>query len=140
MAEKNPLQGKKILIVDDELDVLETLEELLSMCELVRASSFDQAKERMMSGSFDMVILDIMGVNGYGLLEIASENNLVAVMLTAHALTIEDTIKSYKKGAAFFCSKRKDSPNRIRIGRRFGSQKKERKSLVQLAGPNGRLL
>ena len=107
VAEKNPLQGKKILIVDDELDVLETLEELLSMCELARASSFDQAKERMMSGSFDMVILDIMGVNGYGLLEIASENNLVAVMLTAHALTIEDTIKSYKKGAAFFVPKEK---------------------------------
>ncbi len=107
MAEKNPLQGKKILIVDDELDVLETLEDLLSMCELVRAASFDQAKERMMSGSFDMVILDIMGVNGYGLLEIASEKNLVAVMLTAHALTIEDTIKSYKKGAAFFVPKEK---------------------------------
>jgi len=107
VADKDRLKGKKILIVDDEPDVLEALEELLGMCELVRASSFDQAKELMMSGSFDMVILDIMGVNGYGLLEIAGEKNLLAIMLTANALTLENTIKSYKKGAAFFVPKEK---------------------------------
>lgn len=107
MAEQNRLQGKKILVVDDELDILETLEELLSMCELHRASSFEEAKTLMKSGQLDMVILDIMGVNGYGLLEIANEKKLLAVMLTANALTLEDTVKSYKKGAAFFVPKEK---------------------------------
>ena len=29
------LKGKKILIVDDEVDVLEALSELLDMCELI---------------------------------------------------------------------------------------------------------
>jgi DNA-binding NtrC family response regulator len=107
MTAKSRLNGKKILIVDDEPDVLETLKELLSMCELRLASSFDDAKKIMMSGDLDMVILDIMGVNGYALLDMAIEKNILAVMLTAHALTIEDTIKSYKKGAAFFVPKEK---------------------------------
>ena len=33
MADAKLLDGKKILIVDDEPDVLDTLEDLLSMCE-----------------------------------------------------------------------------------------------------------
>jgi len=36
---------KRILAVDDEPDVLDTLESLLPMCEVVKASSFDMAKE-----------------------------------------------------------------------------------------------
>jgi DNA-binding NtrC family response regulator len=107
MTQKSLLQGKKILIVDDEPDVLETLEELLSMSELHLASSFDEAEKLMASGDLDMVILDIMGVNGYALLDMAVEKNLLAVMLTAHALTIEDTVDSYRKGAAFFVPKDK---------------------------------
>ena len=38
------LEGKKILIVDDERDVLETIEELLSMCKLVKAATFEEGK------------------------------------------------------------------------------------------------
>lgn len=107
MAKESRLQGKKILIVDDEFDVLETLEELLTMCELVRASTFEEAKDKILSRDLDMVILDIMGVNGYALLDLANEHSIPAVMLTANALTLEDTVKSYKKGAAFFVPKEK---------------------------------
>ncbi len=105
MAESSLLEDKTVLIVDDEPDVLETLEELLSMCELVTASSFDEAKVLLETHSFDIAILDIMGVNGYMILDIANEKKLLAVMLTAHALTPEDTVKSYKRGAAFFVPK-----------------------------------
>ena len=105
--EESRLKGRKILIVDDELDVLDTLEELLAMCDLQRASSSDEAKEMMSSGNFDLVILDIMGVDGYALLELAKERDLLAVMLTANAMTLDDTIRSYKKGAAFFVPKEK---------------------------------
>ena len=41
---RNLLKGKTVLIVDDERDVLETLEDLLSMCEVVKASTFEEAK------------------------------------------------------------------------------------------------
>ena len=103
--EKNRLEDKRILIVDDEPDILETLEGLLSGCTVVKASSFDEAKKLLESQYFDMAILDIMGVDGYGLLDIAREKKVMAVMLTAHALSPEDTAKSYKKGAAYYIPK-----------------------------------
>lgn len=37
------LHGKRILIVDDEPDVLETLEASLSMCDVVKATTFEEA-------------------------------------------------------------------------------------------------
>ena len=105
MENANRLEGKRILIVDDEPDVLETLEEILSMCEVVKAASFNEAKEKMETEFFDMAILDIMGVDGYRLLDIAKKREIIAVMLTAHALSTEDTIKSYKEGAASYIPK-----------------------------------
>ena len=105
MTEKSLLDGKKILIVDDEPDVLDTLEDLLPMCDLVRASTFDEAKNLLESQYFDMAILDIMGVEGYKLLEIGNKKNVIAVMLTAHALSVDDTVKSYKEGAASYIPK-----------------------------------
>jgi len=103
--EKSLLDGKKILLVDDEPDVLETLEELLSMCNVVRASTFDEAKELLENRHFDMAILDIMGVDGYKLLEIANEKGVIAVMLTAHALSPDNIFRSYKEGAASYVPK-----------------------------------
>jgi DNA-binding NtrC family response regulator len=105
MAGKSRLEGKRILIVDDEPDILETLEELLDMCQIEKASSFNEAKALLESKAFDMAILDIMGVDGYKLLQIANQKKVIAVMLTAHALSVEDTIKSYKEGAASYVPK-----------------------------------
>ena len=86
MADMSLLEGKRVLIVDDEQDVLEILEELLRMCHVVSASRFDTAKEYLETQDFDIAILDIMGVDGYSLLEMAVRRNIPAVMLTAHAL------------------------------------------------------
>jgi len=99
------LNGKRVLIVDDEPDVLATLEDLLSMCDLVKASNFLEAKDLLTTQYFDLAILDIMGVDGYKLLEIAVERKVIAVMLTAHALSPEDTSRSFKDGAASFVPK-----------------------------------
>jgi DNA-binding response OmpR family regulator len=101
------LKGKKILIVDDEPDVLDTLEDVLSMCEIVKAASFEEASRQLDAQPFDMAVLDIMGVDGYKLLDIAVSKKVTAVMLTAHALSPEDTIKSFKGGAAFYVPKDK---------------------------------
>ena len=106
-AKGNMMKGKRILIVDDEPDVLDTLEDLLSMCKVVKATSFEEAKKQLETQSFDMAVLDIMGVNGYELLEIAVAKKVTAVMLTAHALSPEDTMKSFKGGAAFYVPKDK---------------------------------
>ena len=105
MAEQNLVEGKKILLVDDEPDVLETLEEVLSMCETVKASTFEEAKEHLENQDFDLAILDIMGVDGYKLLELANKKKVIAVMLTAHALSPENIVKSFKEGAASYVPK-----------------------------------
>lgn len=62
MREKKLLEGKKILIIDDEPDVLDSLEQLLSMCDVVKAVAFDEAKQLLESQYFDIAIIDIMGV------------------------------------------------------------------------------
>ena len=102
MAERKLLDGKRVLIVDDEPDVLETLDDLLSMCNVVQASNFKTAKDYLETEYFDLTILDIMGVEGYELLEIANQRKVTAVMLTAHALSPDNVVKSYKEGAASY--------------------------------------
>ena len=105
MTEYELLKDKRILLVDDELDVLDTLEDLLPMCETVKAASFEDAKAYLETQHFDMTILDIMGVDGYTLLEIATHRKITSVMLTAHALSPENVVKSYKEGAASYLPK-----------------------------------
>jgi hypothetical protein len=46
-----------------------------------------------------------MGVDGYKLLKIAKKKKVIAVMLTAHALSLDNTIKSFKEGAASYIPK-----------------------------------
>ena len=105
MADKKLLDGKRVLAVDDEQDVLDTLVDLLPMCEMVTALSFKKAKELLESQPFDMVILDIMGVDGYGLLDIATRKKIPAVMLTAHAWSPDNLVRSIKKGAVSYLPK-----------------------------------
>jgi DNA-binding NtrC family response regulator len=105
MTARDLLEGKRILLVDDEPDVLATLADLLSTCETVKASDFKAAKDYLETEYFDLAILDIMGVEGYQLLEIANQRRVMAVMLTAHALSPENIVKSFREGAASYLPK-----------------------------------
>lgn len=105
MHDEALLQGKKILVVDDEPDILVVLRELLSMCDVVTCSNFKDGKEQLESRHFDIAILDIMGVDGYGLLKIAKERNIPAVMLTAHAFSPDNLVRSIKGGAVSYIPK-----------------------------------
>jgi len=101
------LKGKKILIVDDEPDVLETLKDLLDMCEIDTATDFESARLLLTQNRYDAAVLDIMGVKGYDLLEIANENRIPAMMLTAHALSPDNFAKSIMAGAKAYIPKEK---------------------------------
>ncbi len=101
------LKGKRILIVDDEPDVLETLEELLDMCYIDSAPSFEAAVKFLDKNVYDIAILDIMGVNGYELLERAQQKAVPAIMLTAHALSPDNLVRSIKQGAESYVPKDK---------------------------------
>jgi len=105
MSENEPLDGKRVLAVDDEQDILDTLVDLLPQCEVVQALSFEEAKKLLESQHFDLAILDIMGVDGYGLLDIATRKNIPAVMLTAHAWSPDNLVRSIKEGAVSYLPK-----------------------------------
>lgn len=105
MSNISLLHGKKILVVDDEPDILEILEDVLKMCEVVSASNFEDAKKMLETQDFDIAVLDIMGVDGYGLLNIANQRKIPAVMLTAHAFNPPNLVKSIKDGAASYIPK-----------------------------------
>lgn len=105
MLDKKILKGKKILAVDDEIDVLAVIHEELEACNLTTASNFDTAKQSLELESFDLVILDIMGVRGFDLLDIARAKKLPAVMLTAHAMNPDSFQNAIDKGAVSFLPK-----------------------------------
>lgn len=105
------LDGKKILAVDDEPDVLQVLkEEILDACETCQfdeARTFEEAKEKIEKNDYDIVILDIMGVRGFDLLEMAVKKNLRVVMLTAHSLNSDSLKRSYEMKARAYLPKNK---------------------------------
>ena len=103
------LEGKQILIVDDEPDVLETLSELLDMCEIETAPNYEFAARLLEEHSYDIAVFDIMGVKGYDLLELANQKGIPALMFTAHALNPEDFVKSIEGGAKAYIPKEKMS-------------------------------
>jgi len=107
MKPEKVISGKYVLIVDDEQDVLDTLVELLDMCRLDTASSFGEAKKLLEDNDYDIAVLDIMGVNGYELLKIATSRNIPAVMLTGHALSSDNLNRSAEEGAAYYAPKDK---------------------------------
>lgn len=109
MGSERLLQDKIILIVDDEPDVLDTIAELLDMCKIYKAEDYNTALQLLASYTFDIVILDIMGVDGFELLKQAVARGFPTVMLTAHALTPQALKKSIKLGAVSFLPKEKMS-------------------------------
>jgi DNA-binding NtrC family response regulator len=109
MSPKSPLEEKIILVVDDEPDVLETVGEILDMCLLYKAKSYEEGMEYLRGYTIDIAILDIMGVNGFELLKRSVDKGIPTLMLTAHALTPEALKKSMKLGAVTFLPKEKIS-------------------------------
>jgi len=105
MDPRKTLKGRRVLIVDDEEDILEFLTELLDMCKIDKSSNFEEARDLLEKNFYDLAVLDIMGVRGYDLLEIARRREVPSLILTAHALSAENLKKSFKEGASYFVPK-----------------------------------
>ena len=124
MASDDVLKGKKILIVDDEIDVLESLEDLLDECDIETATTYEAAKELLEKNKYDATILDIMGVRGFDLLEIAADKKIPTVMLTAHGLNPDNLVGSIKLGAKSYIPKEKMSEIDIYLKEIFIAEEK----------------
>ena len=106
MAEtESYLKGKHILAVDDEVDILETIEDILDEATIDTARDYESASQKIRENRYDLAILDIMGVNGLKLLEEAVERSIPTVMLTAHAINPETLMKSIRMGAISYLPK-----------------------------------
>ena len=105
------LNGKAILAVDDEPDVLTVLrEEIVSAaptCIVDTATSYEKADELLASYTYNLAILDIMGVRGFDLLQQAAVHPppIPVVMLTAHAFSPESLRKAVELGARAYLPK-----------------------------------
>lgn len=108
MSDPEIWRDKLVLAVDDEEDVLLTIQDQLSDCPGVMvhtAATFEKAREYLVSYTYDLVILDIMGVRGFDLLKIATAHKFPVVMLTAHALNPDALRKSIERGARAYLPK-----------------------------------
>lgn len=103
--EYEALKGKRLLIVDDEPDILETLVELLDMCVVDTAPRYETAMKFIEKNTYDAAIFDIMGVRGLDLLKAAVTRDIPVLMLTAHALNPEMLVSSIKAGARAYVHK-----------------------------------
>ena len=118
MAENTRIQGLRILAVDDEPDILETIVDVLDGATVDCARSYDEAVERLSPGEsrtpanvkYDLAILDIMGVDGMALLTQTVNQKIPTVMLTAHALNPQSLKASIVDGALSYLPK-EELPN-----------------------------
>jgi DNA-binding response OmpR family regulator len=106
-GDESLLKGKHILAVDDEKDILETITDILDESVIDWAWEYQNASKKIKTVKYDLVILDIMGVNGLQLLEESVERGIPTVMLTAQALNPKTLIKSIQKGAISYLPKEK---------------------------------
>ncbi len=109
-AERAPASRGKVLIIDDEDAILESLETLLELeeYEVATASTGGAGLDALDAKTFDLVLLDLMlpDISGLDVLkEVRSrDQETPIVMLTAYG-SIETAVSAIKLGATDFCTK-----------------------------------
>jgi two-component system response regulator PilR (NtrC family) len=104
------MQKKRVLVVDDEQDVRETLGTVLEKLDYqaMTAADGDEALDIVQTQKVDVILSDLYmpGMNGIELLKrIKSQRkNIVFLMITAHP-TIETAVDAIKKGAYDYLTK-----------------------------------
>ena len=106
-GDESLLKGKHILAVDDEEDILASIIDVLEESIIDSALDYESASKKIKAGKYDLVILDIMGVNGLQLLEESVDRGFPTVVLTAHALNPATLMESIQKGAIAYLPKAK---------------------------------
>ncbi len=104
------IEGSKVLLVDDSVDVIEILSDFLGMngCTVHKASTGRMATEILSKEDIEIVILDVKlpDVNGISLLDTIKVRNptIAVIMITGHH-DPNFVVEAMKKGASDFLMK-----------------------------------
>ncbi len=97
--------------MDDEPDILTMLEAEIKdscpNCQIDKATTYEQGARLINTNTYDLLILDIMGVRGYELLDLGVKKKFRVVMLTAHDLNPKALKRSHDAGAHAYLPKDK---------------------------------
>ena len=103
--------ARRILVVDDELDIRMVLEEILrgQGFEVFTAGNGQEALNKLDKESYDLMVLDIMMpvMDGHEVMEklpVEIREKMPVIMLTAKS-TDDDVMDGYKKGADYYLVK-----------------------------------
>ncbi len=108
MTTEDILKGKRILAVDDEPDILDTLKDTLEMCQLETASSYETAKGTSGNQTHTMQPSSTSWVSEDSIFSRSRRRRKIpALMLTAHGLNPDNLVGSIKLGAKSYIPKDK---------------------------------
>ena len=97
--------GKRILVVDDKPEVLMALNKEISgscpECRFETATTYQEAVEKMMSWTYDIILLDGMGTRDFDLLDWALVRNYPIALLTTSLSNPEPQNQAIKKVTRF---------------------------------------
>jgi DNA-binding NarL/FixJ family response regulator len=102
MIEGKVWRDKLVLAVDDEENVLLTIQDELSNCPGVTvhtALTLEKARAALVSHTYDLVVLGIMGVRELDILKLAVGHKFPVVILTSDSLNPVALNKSIELGA-----------------------------------------
>jgi len=129
------LSRGKILVVDDEADIRESLETLLSMegYEVQLAVNAADGLAQMEAGAYDLVLLDLMMPDRSGLEvldEVRQRDKITPIFLITAYGSIEVAVNALKSGANDYFSKPWDNEKLlVEIARMIGANRLEQENL-----------
>jgi DNA-binding NtrC family response regulator len=99
------LEGKRILVVENEREILNMVSEALAASEVVAVGNVEDARPLIARESFDLAILDTVHSNGCALLEDCHANKLPTAMLTPREVEVGRVNEAMKRGVMSFFPK-----------------------------------
>ncbi|HSE42467.1 MAG TPA: response regulator, partial [Acidobacteriota bacterium] len=113
---------KKILVVDDDREICNLVEQILSSKNyyVISVASASEALKQIKSNSFDLILLDMHLPDGNGidlLPKFMSAQNIPVILMTAFG-NWKSHVRSYEFGAYYFL----DKPFRINLLRNLVKQ------------------
>ncbi len=137
VAEPSPLSTGAILIIDDEIEIRESLQTLLEMegYHVETAASAQQGLTSIGEHAFDLVLLDLALPDRNGL-ELLSElrsydPQLSIIMITAYG-TVENAVRAMQSGAVNFVQKPWDNEKLLADVRAVVGRRRTEEENIQL--------